>query len=70
VNHNLPVRFNKAIGRLPSRGAGNDRGLLETEEGANVASKKFVITVKSKLFGKSASFRLKGKKGRKDVVLM
>ncbi len=70
MNHNLPVRFNKAIGRLPSCGAGNDRGLLEMEEGANVATKKFVITVTSKLFGKSASFRSKGKKGRKDVVVM
>jgi hypothetical protein len=40
------------------------------EEGANVATKKFVITVTSKLFGKSASFRSKGKKGRKDVVVV
>jgi hypothetical protein len=70
VNHNLPVRFNKAIGRLPSHGASNKRGSLEMEEGANDATKKFFITVTAKLFGESASFRSKGKKGRKDVVVM
>ena len=70
MNHNLPVRFNKAIGRLLSCRAGNNRGLLEMEEQANVATKKFVITVTSKLLGKSASFRSKGKKGRKDVIAM
>ncbi len=64
------MRFNKAIGRLPSRRAGNDGGLLEMEEGPNVATKKVVITVTSKLFGKSVSFRLKGKKGGKDVIVM
>jgi hypothetical protein len=70
VNHNLPVSFNKVIGRLPSHGASNDRGLLEMEEGANVATKKLFITVTAKLFGKSASFRSKGKKGGKDVIVM
>jgi hypothetical protein len=38
------------------------------EKGANVANKKLFITVTAKLFGKSASFRLKGKKSGKDVV--
>jgi hypothetical protein len=70
MNHNLPVRFNKAIGRLPPRRAGNNRGLLEMKERADIATKKFVITVTLKLFGKSASFRSKGKKGGKDVVVM
>jgi hypothetical protein len=40
------------------------------EEGANVATKKLFITVTSKLSGKSASFRSKGKKGGKDVAMM
>ncbi len=70
MNHNLPVRFNKAIGRLPSHGASNNRGLLQMEEGAIVATNKLFITVTAKLFGKSASFRSKGKKGRKDVIAM
>jgi hypothetical protein len=40
------------------------------EEGANGATKLFFITVTSKLFGKPASFRSKGKKGREYVVVM
>jgi hypothetical protein len=39
------------------------------EEGVNVATKK-LFTVIAKLFGKSASFRSKGMKGRKDVAVM
>jgi hypothetical protein len=70
MNHNLPVRLNKAIGRLPSHRAGNNRGLLEMEERVNVETKTFVITVTSKLFGKSASSRSKGKKGGEDVIVM
>jgi hypothetical protein len=64
------MRFNKAIGRLPSHGASNNRGLLEIKEGVNVATKMLFITVTANLFGKSASFRSIGKKGGKDVVRM
>jgi hypothetical protein len=49
--------------RPVSHGTSNNRGLLEMEEGTHVATKKLLITVTAKLFGKSASFRLKGKKG-------
>ncbi len=40
------------------------------EEGANVATKKLFVTVTAKLFGEFASFRSKGEKGGKDVVVM
>jgi hypothetical protein len=48
--HNLPVLFDKVIGRLSTGRTGDDKSALKVEKEADVAPEKFLITVAMEQF--------------------
>ncbi len=60
MNHNLPVRFDEAVGGLATGWACHNGRLVDVEEGTNCAAEKLFITVTTELMGEIAGFIAEG----------
>ncbi len=67
VDHYLPMRFHKAFHRLSTSW---DRRAFKVKKQANMAAKKFLVAITSKLTCKIPSFGAKGQKSRDNIIVM
>ena len=62
--------FDETVGRLTTGEACNDGGTLEVEEQANVTAKQFLVSVATKLCGKTPCFQAESQESRDDILML